>query len=158
MSLLLLALRFAFDAQIVTEVMADWLTRLLPPQAFDFFLERLQFGAKPLLFVLILVGQVGAGGGIGLLYRRFAPAAGSEGVRLDTSCHRSLSSLALFGGPSPAGLVAQLAIVTNWGRAAGCLREVHDRGAIFAQGLKVGQAMVGLAPPAKRRFISQGPC
>lgn len=70
MSVLLIALRFALDTQAVTEVFADWLTMLLPPALFDLLLDRLQFSAKRILFVLILLGQVGVGGGIGILVAR----------------------------------------------------------------------------------------
>ena len=73
MTVLMVAMRFGFDTVMLPEVMADWLTRLLPPAAFDFFLERLQFNAKRLLFALIMAGQVAVGGGIGVAYAAFAP-------------------------------------------------------------------------------------
>jgi DMSO/TMAO reductase YedYZ molybdopterin-dependent catalytic subunit len=73
MTVLLVALRFSFNTQVITEVMADWLTELLPPSLFDLFLERLQFNAKRLLFVMIFLGQVLAGGFIGIGYARLLP-------------------------------------------------------------------------------------
>ena len=92
MAVLMVALRFAFDTTSFPEVMADWLTRLLPPTAFDFLLERLQFTAKRLLFALILVGHVALGGGLGVLYARY----GARGVR--TERQRLERSLLLAAG------------------------------------------------------------
>ena len=81
-TVVLLALRVLLDTQVVSEVLADWITRLLPPELFDALLERLQFGAKPLLFSLIQLGQVGVGGGIGILYARAAGGTVSVRARL----------------------------------------------------------------------------
>ena len=78
MTLVLVALRFIVDAEVITEVMADWLTSLLPIAVFDFFLDQLQFNAKRLLFVLIFIGQIGVGGLIGLAYARFSVDSGYE--------------------------------------------------------------------------------
>ncbi|MCI0821690.1 MAG: molybdopterin-dependent oxidoreductase [Chloroflexi bacterium] len=157
MSLLLLALRFAFDAQIVTEVMADWLTRLLPPQAFDFFLERLQFGAKPLLFVMILVGQVGAGGGIGLLYRRFAPAAGSEGVPLRISLAMAIALWLILGllltplmGGGPFGVSLP---GPRWGYAASLILATATYAVLLVQAYHLVAATGGAAPNRGRREL-----
>ena len=76
MTLVLVALRFIVEAQVITEVMADWLTSLLPIAVFDFFLDQLQFNAKRLLFVMIFIGQIGVGGLIGMAYARFSAEAG----------------------------------------------------------------------------------
>jgi hypothetical protein len=76
MTVVLVALRFVVDAQVITEVMADWLTRLLPATVFGFFIERTQFNAKRMLFVLIFLGQIGAGGLIGMTHVRFETEAG----------------------------------------------------------------------------------
>ena len=73
MTVLLVALRFIVGTQVVTEVVADWFTTLLPASIFDYLLDTLQFGAKRLLFVGIFAGQVVAGGLIGALYVRTAP-------------------------------------------------------------------------------------
>ncbi len=73
MTALLVALRFTVDAPGLPEVMADWLTMVLPPAVFDFVLERLQVAAKPLMFASLLVGQVVVGAGLGLLYTRYSP-------------------------------------------------------------------------------------
>ena len=78
MTLVLVALRFIFEAEVMTEVMADWLTSLLPIAVFDFFLDQLQFNAKRLLFVLIFIGQIGVGGLIGMAYVRLSTDAGRE--------------------------------------------------------------------------------
>jgi DMSO/TMAO reductase YedYZ molybdopterin-dependent catalytic subunit len=78
MTLVLVALRFTLNAQVITEVMADWFVRLLPTSVFDFFIEQLQFNAKRLLFVLIFVGQIGVGGLIGMAYARYETEAGYE--------------------------------------------------------------------------------
>jgi len=72
MSGLMAALRFALDAMVLPELMADWLIKLTPPALFDFVLRNLQVGAKPLLFSALLLGQVLTGGGLGVLYARFA--------------------------------------------------------------------------------------
>ena len=72
MILFMVALRFALDTPILYEVMADWLTRLTPAAAFDFALERLQVGAKPLMFAGLLVAQVVAGAGLASLYGRYS--------------------------------------------------------------------------------------
>ncbi|MDA0798616.1 MAG: molybdopterin-dependent oxidoreductase [Chloroflexi bacterium] len=76
MTLVLVALRFTLDAQILTEVMADWFTRLLPASVFDFFIEQMGFNAKRMLFVLIFLGQIGVGGLIGMAYVRYETEAG----------------------------------------------------------------------------------
>ena len=74
MTALLVALRFTVDAPGLPDVMADWLTMVLPPVVFDFVLERLQVVAKPLMFAKLLVGQVVVGAGLGLLYTRYSPS------------------------------------------------------------------------------------
>ena len=157
MGLLLLALRFAFDAQIVTEVMADWLTRLLPPQMFDFFLERLQFGAKPLLFVFILVGQVGVGGGIGLLYRRFAPGVHSEGARLRISLALAIAIWLILGllltpimggGPFGGSLPGP-----RWGYAASLIAAAATYAVLLVQAYHLVDATSGAAPNQGRRKL-----
>ena len=86
MTLLLTAFRFIFDTQIITEVMADWLTRVMPARLFDFFLEQLQFNAKRLLFGLIFLGQIGVGGLIGMLYAR----ADADSAYWDKSVQRAM--------------------------------------------------------------------
>lgn len=78
MTLVLLGLRFTFDAQVITEVTADWLTSLLPIAVFDFFLNQLQFNAKRLLLVLIFLGQIGVGGLIGMAYARLSMESAYE--------------------------------------------------------------------------------
>jgi DMSO/TMAO reductase YedYZ molybdopterin-dependent catalytic subunit len=78
MTLVLLALRFTVDVQILTEVMADWLTGLLPATVFEWFIQALQFNAKRLLFVGIFLGQIGVGGLLGVAYVRKWPNAGSD--------------------------------------------------------------------------------
>ncbi len=72
MTLLLVALRFALDAPVLPEVLADGLTRATPPVVFDFVLTHLQVSAKPMMFGGLLVGQVLAGGGLGVLYARYS--------------------------------------------------------------------------------------
>ena len=92
MTALLLAMRLILDSPVIAEVMADWITVLLPPVAFDYFLERLQSVAKPLLYATILAGQVAVGGGVGVLYvRRTPPAPPAPSQRL-------LRSLVWTGG------------------------------------------------------------
>ena len=72
MTALLVALRFTVDAPGLPEVMADWLTMVMPPAVFDFVLERLQVASKPLMFASLLVGQVVTqSAGTGSLFRRF---------------------------------------------------------------------------------------
>ena len=70
---LLVALRFTVDAPGLPDVMADWLTMVMPAVLFDFVLERLQVASKPLMFAGLLVGQVVAGAIFGLLYARYSP-------------------------------------------------------------------------------------
>ena len=74
MALFMIALRFALDSPILHEVLADRLTRYTPGVVFDFILERLQVGAKPLMFAGILVAHIGLAGGLGLLYGRYSRA------------------------------------------------------------------------------------
>ncbi|MSQ22419.1 MAG: molybdopterin-binding oxidoreductase [Dehalococcoidia bacterium] len=66
------ALRFALNAPVYLEIMADGLTRATPPSVFDFVLTHLQVSAKPLMFGGLLAGQVLAGGGLGMLYVRYS--------------------------------------------------------------------------------------
>ncbi|MEE8443684.1 MAG: molybdopterin-dependent oxidoreductase, partial [Dehalococcoidia bacterium] len=72
MTVFLVALRFVLDTPVFHEVLADWLTRVMPAVVFDFMLERLQASAKPLLFVSLLLGQLAAGSGLGFLYARYS--------------------------------------------------------------------------------------
>ena len=72
MTLIMVALRFATASAVLPEVIADWLTRITPPAAFDFFLEHLQVAAKLLMFAVLLVGQVLVGGVLGLIYVRYS--------------------------------------------------------------------------------------
>ncbi len=71
MTLALVALRFAMGSSTFSEALADWATRVTPPATFDFVLTHLQVNAKPLLFAGVLVAQVIAGGGLGILYVRY---------------------------------------------------------------------------------------
>ena len=73
MTVLMVALRFALDSPSLLELMADKLTALTPVEVFDFILARLQVGAKPLLFALLLAGQVAVGTVIGILYVLYSP-------------------------------------------------------------------------------------
>ncbi|MBI2170743.1 MAG: molybdopterin-dependent oxidoreductase [Chloroflexi bacterium] len=72
MTVLMVALRLYLNAIVLPELTADWLIKLTPPTIFDFILTRLQVGAKPLFFGLLLLGQVLAGGGIGVAYARYS--------------------------------------------------------------------------------------
>ena len=74
MVLFMVASRFSLDTPGLYEVMADWLTKITPGFVFDFALERLQVGAKPLMFASILVAQIIVGGGLGVLYARYSPS------------------------------------------------------------------------------------
>ena len=81
MTVVLIALRLTFDATAITEVMADWFTRLLPPAVFDFFIEKLSSNAKRLLYVFVFLGQIGVGGLIGVVYAKYVKdATAQEGV------------------------------------------------------------------------------
>ena len=81
MTVVLIALRLTLDAMVITEVMADWFTRLLPVAVFDFFIEKLSFNAKRLLYVFVFIGQIGVGGLIGMIYAKYvADVAEQEGV------------------------------------------------------------------------------
>ena len=81
MTVVLIALRLTLDAMVITELMADWFTRLLPAPVFDFFIEKLLFNAKRLLYVLVFLGQIGVGGLIGVAYAKYVEdAARQEGL------------------------------------------------------------------------------
>lgn len=81
MTAVLIALRLTLDAMVITEIMADWFTRLLPSSVFDFFIERLLFNAKRLLYVMVFLGQIGVGGLIGVVYAKYVEdATEQEGV------------------------------------------------------------------------------
>ena len=73
MTVLMVALRFVLDTPSILELMADRLTELTPIEVFDFILNRLQVGAKPLLFAMLLAGQVVVGTVTGILYLRYSP-------------------------------------------------------------------------------------
>ena len=72
MTVLMVALRFALDTQSLPELMADRLTAITPVEVFDFILNRLQVGAKPILFAMLLAGQVVVGSVVGILYIRYS--------------------------------------------------------------------------------------
>ena len=73
MTVLLVALRFTMNSVVFPEVMADWLTQVTPGAIFDFVLEHLQVKAKPLMYVGLLIAQVGLGGALGGMYARYSP-------------------------------------------------------------------------------------
>jgi hypothetical protein len=73
MTVLMVALRFALDTPSLLELMADKLTALTPVEIFDFILSRLQVGAKPILFAMLLAGQVVLGAAAGIIYIQYSP-------------------------------------------------------------------------------------
>ena len=72
MTLIMVALRFATETPVLPEIIADWLTSVTPPELFDLTLEILQVAAKPLMFSILLVTQVLAGGLFGVAHVRFS--------------------------------------------------------------------------------------
>ena len=74
MAVLMVALRFALDLPSLPELMADRLAAATPVEVFDFILDRLQVGAKPLLLAMLLAGQVVVGSAVGILYIRYSPS------------------------------------------------------------------------------------
>ena len=72
MTLVMVALRFAYETPVLPEIIADWLTSVTPPEVFDFVLEHLQVAAKPLMFSTLLVTQVFAGGILGVAHVRYS--------------------------------------------------------------------------------------
>ena len=72
MTLIMVALRFAYETPVLPEIIADWLTSVTPPELFDFVLEHLQVAAKPLMFSTLLVTQVLAGGILGVAHVRYS--------------------------------------------------------------------------------------
>jgi DMSO/TMAO reductase YedYZ molybdopterin-dependent catalytic subunit len=57
----------------VAEYVQDWIVQTLPGEIFAFMLERLGFSGRPLLFSLIVLGQILVGAGLGGLYTRLRP-------------------------------------------------------------------------------------
>ena len=72
MTLIMVALRFATETPVLPEIIADWLTSVTPPELFDLTLEILQVAAKPLMFSILLVAQVLAGGLFGVAHVRYS--------------------------------------------------------------------------------------
>jgi DMSO/TMAO reductase YedYZ molybdopterin-dependent catalytic subunit len=69
-ALALLGVRVAAGGPALPELVQDAVVGLIPGPLFSFALDRLKFAGKPLLFTLILVGQLGVGAAIGALYAR----------------------------------------------------------------------------------------
>lgn len=72
MTVLMVALRFALDTPSLPELMADRLTAITPVEVFGFILNRLQVGAKPILFAMLLAGQIFVGAVVGIWYIRYS--------------------------------------------------------------------------------------
>ena len=70
MTALMVALRFTLDVPSFAEVVGEWLLMLTPGPVFSDMLDRFGVSGKPLFYGGVLVGQVFAGGGFGVLYVR----------------------------------------------------------------------------------------
>ena len=95
--MLMAGARFAFDTTSITEVMAEWITAQLPDSWNEYAIDNLQFGAKRLLFSLILVGQVITGGVIGVAYSRYVWVVAGERSRIATGLLVGLAEWLLVG-------------------------------------------------------------
>jgi len=61
--------RFSFGVPTFFDLSENWITQAIPTSVFAFLLDRLQFSAKPLLFVGLILVQIVVGGGLGMLWR-----------------------------------------------------------------------------------------
>jgi len=78
-SALMVAARFLFAYPTWFDLSENWITRLIPANVFAFFLDRLLYSAKPLLFAGVLVGQVLLGGLGGLVFQRLRRSSTQPG-------------------------------------------------------------------------------
>ena len=155
MTVSLLTLRFALETQVITEVLADWFTSLLPGRVFDYLLETFQFNAKWILFSGLLVGQVVVGGLLGIAYVRWAPIAESDGRRL---AHAAIITIVLW--VVLAGAVTPIADAGAFGGSlpdgafrysASLLVSVAVFGLVITQLPQIGHGGSGVAYSAGRR-------
>jgi DMSO/TMAO reductase YedYZ molybdopterin-dependent catalytic subunit len=77
--------RFVFGAPTFFDLAENGITRVMPPVLFAFLLDRLQFSAKPLLFLGLLVLEILAAGGFGAAYAAYL-ARGRPGPALARFC------------------------------------------------------------------------
>lgn len=69
-TLVLLVVRATAGGPSLPELVQDSVVGLIPGPLFSFVLDRLKFAGKPLLFTLIVVGQLAVGAAVGALYGR----------------------------------------------------------------------------------------
>ena len=61
--------RFSFGTPTFFDLTENLVTQAIPAPVFAFFLDRLQFSAKPLLFAGLILVQILVGGGLGMLWQ-----------------------------------------------------------------------------------------
>ncbi len=72
-SAVMLVLRILTPTPSIAEFVQDALVSVVPGAVFSWVLDRVGFNAKPLMFALIIVGQIAVGGVLGILYTRISP-------------------------------------------------------------------------------------
>src|SRR5712691_6717654 len=129
----MLVLRVLTGVPALPELFQDQVVALLPGSVFGFVLDRLQFAAKPLLFVGLASLGVPGGAVLGWLYGRAWPR------------RRWLERHSLAGG-SAYGLVVWLVLelaVAVWGDVPGAA--ISSSGMLLASVEVYGLGLVGLA-------------
>lgn len=163
MTVLMVALRFALDLPSLPELMADRLTAATPVEVFDFILDRLQVGAKPLLLAMLLAGQVVVGSAVGILYIRYSAILPFEdgqpwrrGILVGAFFWLLFAALVtplvdggFFGGSVIGGRISYLvALLVSFGAYGLTLTHLHL--------IPLGDADTPAADMGRRRVLRQG--
>lgn len=150
------AARFSIGAPTLFDLAENAITRAMPPAMFAFLLDRLQFNAKPLLFLGLVLLQVLAGGVLGVIFASWLdrrPGVASHPIGsglafgtflwiLSEAVGLPLLGQGFFGAAFPAGSVAvSLTLALAW--------------IVFgvALGAQSGRQLAAPVNPARRRLV-----
>jgi hypothetical protein len=165
MTVLMVALRFALDTPSLPELMADRLTAITPVEVFGFILNRLQVGAKPILFAMLLAGQIFVGAVVGILYICYSAQlpfddgqpwrrgflVGAFFWLLFAALVIPLVDGGFFGGSVIGGRISYLvALLVSFGAYGLTLTHLHL--------ITLGDADTPAADMGRRRVLRQGSC
>ena len=148
MTVLMVALRFGLDTPSLPELVADRLTAITPVEVFDFILNRLQVGAKPILFAMQLAGQIFVGAVVGILYIRYSAQLPFDDGQ---PWRRGFLVGAFFGGSVIGGRISYLvALLVSFGAYGLTPTHLHL--------ITLGDADTPAADMGRRRVLRQGSC
>jgi DMSO/TMAO reductase YedYZ molybdopterin-dependent catalytic subunit len=159
-STVMIALGRIWNAPVPPQLLADRLTSLVPVSVFGALLGQFESSAKPLTFVLILLGQIALGGLVGALLAPIVARRGEVGNLFGATLAATFGALALV--LAPLGGIG----VFGWGATVGLATAVTSfflvaltfAGAL-AIGLREDRARSGQSTVSRRtllRFVAVG--